>query len=237
MGMNRRQFLGMTAAGIAAGAAGGTVASLWASGSSYAVQGIDAASFQGSINWASVKSSGRAFGFEKATEGTGYTNPDFASNWANMKAHGIIRGAYHYGHPSVDPTAQANFFVNTVKPVSGDLQMALDIETTDGRTPSQVWSWIQTFIARIKTLTGRPGIIYTGYYFWTGSVGNPLNNLNCPLWLAAYVSDPTPYVPPAWSTWSFWQYSDTGSVPGVSGAVDLDAWNGTIAGLDNLRLP
>lgn len=154
-----------------------------------------------------------------------------------MRSAGIIRGAYHYGHPGSDPTTQANFFYNTVKPVAGDLQMTLDIETTDGKSASQVWSWIQTFIARIKTLTGRPGIIYTGYYFWVDSVGNPSSNLNCPLWLAAYVSDPSSYVPRAWSTWSFWQYSDNGSVPGVSGAVDLDCWNGSLSNLKNLELP
>jgi lysozyme len=235
MRVTRRQFL-TAAAGVAAGVAGST-AGTRASGGSYAVQGIDAASYQGNVNWTSVKNAGLKFGFEKATEGTTYKNPYFAGNWANMKAAGIIRGAYHFGHPGSDPTTQADFFVNTVHPGSGDLQMTLDIEVTDGRTPAQVWSWIQTFIARIKSRTGRPGIIYTGFYFWRDGVGNPRNNLNCPLWLAAYVSDPTPYVPPAWSTWSFWQYTDAGSVPGVSGAVDRDAWNGTLTGLNNLRLP
>jgi lysozyme len=234
MRINRRQFLG-AAAGVAAGV--GAASLLRASGSSYSVQGIDCASYQGNVNWGSVKSSGRAFGFEKATEGTTYTNPYFANNWANMKSAGIIRGAYHYGHPSISATSQADYFVSVVNPVAGDLQMALDIETTDGLSASQVWSWIQAFIARIVALTGRPGIIYTGYYFWVDSVGNPDNNLNCPLWLAAYVSDPTPYVPLAWSTWSFWQYSDTGSVSGVIGAVDLDAWNGSLSDLKNLELP
>ena len=223
-------------------AAGGTaavggVAAVLASGSSYSVQGIDVASYQGNVNWKSVKAAGISFGFDKATEGTGYTNPYFASNWSAMKANGIIRGAYHFGHPAYSATTQADFFFNTVHPVSGDLQMALDIEVTDGQTPSQVWSWIQAFIARIKYHTGRPGIIYTGYYFWRDSVGNPTNNLNCPLWLAAYVSNPAPYVPPAWSTWSFWQYTSSGSVPGVSGNVDRDAWNGTLSGLKNLELP
>jgi lysozyme len=234
MRINRRQFLG-AAAGVAAGV--GTAALIRASGSSYSVQGIDCASYQGNVNWGSVKGSGRAFGFEKATEGTSYTNPYFAGNWANMKSAGIIRGAYHYGHPSISANAQADYFVSVVKPTAGDLQLALDIETTDGLSPSQVWSWIQAFIARIVYHTGRPGIIYTGYYFWVDSVGNPRNNLNCPLWLAAYVSDPTPYVPPAWSTWSFWQYSDSGRVPGVSGAVDLDAWNGSLTSLKKLELP
>ena len=234
--MSRRRFMKHAAYAAAGAGVLGTAAVALAGGSSYAVQGIDVASYQGLPNWTSVKNSGRTFAFTKATEGTTYTNPDFATNWARMKSAGLIRGAYHYGHPGSDPVTQANFFCNVVKPTSGDLQMALDIETTDGKSPSQVRSWIVSFINQIVSRTGRPGIIYTGYYFWTGSAGNG-SNLNCPLWLAAYVSDPTPYVPPAWSTWSFWQYSDTGSVPGVSGAVDLDAWNGTVSNLDNLRLP
>ncbi len=230
MRINRRQFL-TAAAGVAAG---GTAVALAGGGSSYSVQGIDAASYQGNISWGKT---GKQFGFEKATEGTTYVNPYFASNWSAMKAAGIVRGAYHFGHPGSDAVAQADFFVNTVKPISGDLQLALDIEVTDGRTPAQVWSWIQAFIGRIQYRTGRPGIIYTGFYFWRDSVGNPRNNINCPLWLAAYVSNPAPYVPPAWSTWSFWQYTSSGKVSGVSGAVDLDAWNGSLSNLKHLCLP
>jgi GH25 family lysozyme M1 (1,4-beta-N-acetylmuramidase) len=234
MGMTRRQFLkaGLAVGAVGAGAAGLTLAS----GTGYAVQGIDVASYQGYPNWTSVKNSGKAFAFTKATEGTTYTNPYFATNWARMKSAGLIRGAYHYGHPSVSATAQADYFCNVVRPTHGDLQMALDIETTDGLSPSAVRSWIVAFINRIVYRTGRPGIIYTGFYFWRDSAGNG-SNLNCPLWLAAYVSNPAPYVPAAWSTWSFWQYTSSGSVPGVSGNVDRDAWNGSLTGLNNLRLP
>ena len=39
-------------------------------------------------------------------------------------------------------------------------------------------------------------IIYTGYYFWQDNVGGPTDNLNCPLWLAAY--DSNPLIPAAW---------------------------------------
>jgi GH25 family lysozyme M1 (1,4-beta-N-acetylmuramidase) len=234
MALTRRQFL---KAGLALGAVGAGAAGLtWSAGTDYAIQGIDVASYQGYPNWTSVRNSGKTFAFTKATEGTTYTNPYFATNWSRMKSAGLIRGAYHYGHPSVDPVAQADYFCNVVRPTHGDLQMALDIETTDGRSPSQVRSWIVAFINRIVYRTGRPGIIYTGFYFWRDSAGNG-SNLNCPLWLAAYVSNPAPYVPAAWSTWSFWQYTSSGSVPGVSGNVDRDAWNGSLAGLNNLRLP
>jgi lysozyme len=233
--LTRRRFL-QSAAVTGAGVAAGTAALTQAAGTDYAVQGIDVASYQGYPNWTSVKNSGKTFAITKATEGTTYTNPYFATNWARIKAAGLIRGAYHYGRPGTDPVAQANKFCDVVAPTSGDLQMTLDIETTDGKTPSQVRAWIVAFINRIKARTGRPGIMYTGFYFWRDSAGNG-SNLDCPLWLAAYTASPTPYIPAAWSTWSFWQYTSTGSVPGVSGNVDRDAWNGTVANLNNLRLP
>ena len=47
-----------------------------------------------------------------------------------------------------------------------------------------------------------------------------------PLWLAAYqASQPPPPAP--WETVSIWQFTDTGAVPGISGAVDLNRFNGT----------
>jgi lysozyme len=225
--------LGLAAAGLAALASLPTAeANLPAS----YLNGIDVSHYQGTVNWNSVAQAGYTFAFAKATEGTTYKDPTFPTNWANMKSAGLVRGAYHYGHPGSSAVTQANFFVNYVKPTHGDLQLVLDLETTDGETPAQVWQWTQAFIKQVQTLTGRPGIIYTGYSFWVNSVGNPKNNLNCPLWVAAYgVSKPQ--VPPAWSTWSFWQYSDTGSVSGVSGACDLDYFNGSKTQLLALTLP
>jgi lysozyme len=232
--MSRRRFL--QTAGFAAGAAALGALPGQAAGTDYAVQGIDVSHWQGAVNWASVKSSGKTFAFCKATEGTTYTDSRFASNWAAMKSAGLVRGAYHFGRPGSDPVTQANRFCDVVRPTTGDLQMVLDIEATDGKTPTQVRSWIVSFINRIKVRTGRPGIIYTGFYFWRDSAGNG-SNLDCPLWLAAYTSSPTAYVPAAWSTWSFWQYTSTGSVPGVSGNCDRNAWNGSATSLNNLRLP
>jgi lysozyme len=233
MTLSRRQFF-KTAAAAGAGALG-TGALVTAAGTDYTFQGLDVASYQGYPNWTSVKNSGKTFAFTKATEGTTYTNPYFALNWGRIADAGLIRGAYHFGRPGGDPVAQANYFCNVVQPRQGDLQMTLDIEVTDGKTPSQVRAWIVAFINQIQARTQRPGIIYTGFYFWRDSAGNG-SNLNCPLWLAAYVSNPAPYVPHAWSTWSFWQYTSSGSIPGVSGNVDRDAWNGDLAGLNRLRL-
>jgi lysozyme len=210
--------------------------------------GIDVSHYQGSINWSSAHSAGITFAVTKATEGTGYTDPYVNQNIAGMKQVGIIPGAYHFAHPGSDPVAQANFFTSVVRTANGGsysglLQLVLDLEVTDGRTPSQVFAWTQSFVARVLAITGRPCIIYTGFYFWRDNVGNPNNNLNCPLWLAAYVSESqtASLTPQAWSGvgWAFWQYTSTGAVPGVSGNVDRDYFRntGSYPNINNLRIP
>jgi GH25 family lysozyme M1 (1,4-beta-N-acetylmuramidase) len=205
-------------------------------------------SYQGNVNWAAVRNSGITFAIAKATEGTGYVDRFINPNIAGMKQNGIVPGAYHFGHPSIDATAQANLFTNVVKKANGGtfsglLQLVLDLEVTDGRSPAQVFAWAQTFVARVQAVTGRPCIIYTGFYFWRDSVGNPNNNLNCPLWLAAYVpeSQTAGLIPRAWAGvgWAFWQYTDRGSVPGVSGNVDRDFFQngGSYPNINALRIP
>jgi len=236
MSISRRTFL-KAAAGVAGVAGLGAGVTALAAGTDFQFQGIDVSHWQGGINWTSVKNSGKTFAFCKATEGTGFVDDRFASNWAAMKNVGLIRGAYHFGRPGTDPVAQANHFCDVVRPTSGDLQMTLDLEVTDGRTPSQVRSWVVSFINRIKVRTGRPGIIYTGFFFWRDSAGNG-SNLDCPLWLAYWGSgNPSDFVPAAWPFFTFWQYTSTGTCPGVSGNVDRDAFNGSLTGLNRLRLP
>ena len=51
----------------------------------------------------------------------------------------------------------------------------------------------------------------------------------------AYTS--SPLVPPAWGYWTFWQYDDTGNIPGISGTVDVDYFSGDMANLKNLVYP
>lgn len=212
--------------------------------------GIDVSNHQGNVNWSAVRSSGITFAFVKATEGTGFTDPYINKNIVGMKGAGIVPGAYHFARIGSDATAQANLFTNVVRRANGGsfkgmLQLVLDLEEggRDGRSPAQVWAWTQTFVARVKAVTGRPCIIYTGFYFWRDRVGDPNNNLNCPLWLAAYTSESQTgrLTPRAWSRvgWAFWQYTESGRVPGVSGNVDRDYFRngGSYPNINNLSIP
>src|SRR5215831_8061099 len=65
------------------------------------LSGVDVASYQGYPNWTLVKGTGRTFVFNKATEGTGYVNPYYATNKTWIKQAGFYHVAYHFGHPGL----------------------------------------------------------------------------------------------------------------------------------------
>ncbi len=63
--------------------------------------------YDASVDWSKVKDAGRNFAFVKSTEGTGYVNPYFNSDWNAIKANGMVRGSYHYAKPDGSPTSAA----------------------------------------------------------------------------------------------------------------------------------
>jgi len=65
---------------------------------------------------------------------------------------------------------------------------------------------------------------------------------NYPLWVAHYTNNSKPLIPNEWSTWAFWQYTDTTEVPGIpTPDEDGDRFNGSLSELltfiDSTKLP
>jgi lysozyme len=190
--------------------------------------GVDVSHYQGTINWASVRTAGIMFAYAKATEGITYTDPLFATNWSAMKAAGVVRGAYLYFHSNDDPIAEADHFLSVVGSIqAGDLPPMLDVEVTDSQTPAVIAATLNTCAARLQAVTGRVPVIYTSPSFWTGSVGST-GFSGLPLWIANW-GVTCPSMPVGWTNWAIWQYSDAGTVNGITGAVDLDEFNGTMS--------
>src|SRR5262249_34286320 len=75
-------------------------------------KGIDVSHYQGTIDWAAVNDGGIGFAFMKATEGLTFVDSTFAANWSGAKAHGVVRGAYHFFRPQDDGIQQADFFLS-----------------------------------------------------------------------------------------------------------------------------
>ncbi len=233
--LNRRRFLRGSAA-----LAAGVVAPSFAFAQTSYLTGIDVSHWNGTVNWPAVKSAGVSFAICKATEGRTFVDSTLDTNYAAMKANGIYRSAYHFGRPATDPVSQARIFYNRVRPSSGDLPLTLDLEATDGLTGAQVRFWTQRFVAEIKRLMGRAPIIYTSQRFWRDEGGNGPNNFDCPLWVVNLKPDYTNYspaLPVAWSSWRIWQWSFTGTVPGVSGNCDMNVIAGNSGTLPSMVLP
>ena len=112
---------------------------------------------------------------------------------------------------------------------AGDLAPVIDVEAADGQTPAVVAAKVSEWMHVVEAATGRKPIIYTGKYFWNGEV--KLTEFSTyPLWLAAWVTG-CPDTPTAWNKWTFWQYSATGTIPGINGQVDKNVFNGSYAEL------
>jgi lysozyme len=202
------------------------------------LEGIDVSHWDGTVDWAKVKASGRSFAFAKATEGTTYVDPKFAENWAGMKQHQLARSAYHFFHANADPIAEADHFLQTMGPLEpGDLPPTLDLEVTDGQSAATITSTAIQWLDHVAQQTGMLPILYTSPSFVTGSMGSPAGlETHALLWIANWgVTCPT--VPAPYTTWGFWQYDDMGAVPGITGNVDLNLFDGTEADLQALGLP
>jgi hypothetical protein len=116
----------------------------------------------------------------------------------------------------------------------GDLPPVLDVEVADGVSAANVAAGVQAWVEHVAAATGRLPLIYTGKYFWQDSVGSDLSSY--PLWIANW-GPSCPNLPDQWSGWAFWQTADNGTISGISGAVDLDEFNGDLATLGGFENP
>ncbi|MGO8788945.1 MAG: glycoside hydrolase family 25 protein [Terriglobia bacterium] len=206
-----------------------------------AIPGIDVSHYQAVVDWNAVAAGGVRFGFAKASEGMAVPDQYFLDNWNGMKTAGLLRGAYHFFHPNADPQAQATNFLNRLTAANGgspvlapgDLPAALDIEVTDGASPSTLLTGASSWLAAVEAATGKHPIVYSYPSFWKSTLGNPEVLAAYHLWIA-HLNVASPTVPGGWQGWVFWQY-DKQPVHGVpSPTTDLNAFNGTYDSLQSL---
>jgi len=198
------------------------------------LEGIDVSHWQGTIDWTKVAASGKAFAIIKATDSYDYTDPMYATNHAQAKAAGMWTGAYHFARPDAtagDAVREADKFVSVVNLGAKDLIPALDLEVTGGLTTTPLQNWVAAWLTEVTARTGVKPMIYTSPAFWQKYMGDSSALADAgykTLWVAHW-NVTTPWVPANnWGGhgWTFWQYSNCGTVPGISGCVDLDRYNG-----------
>ena len=199
-----------------------------------ALPGIDVSAYQGDINWGSIAKY-LDFTYAKATEGTYYTNPDFYNQYEGPYNAGLIRGSYHFAIPNNSSgQSQANYFIKHGGGWSSDgrtLPGALDIEYNPyrgsnecyGLSQSSMVSWIKDFATEYAYKERVYPVIYTTTDWWKTCTGNYRSWFGSrdPLWIANYTDSHGGPLPAAWGFYTFWQYRDSGWLPG-----DQDVFNG-----------
>jgi lysozyme len=189
-------------------------------------EGIDVSVYQGTIDWNKVKADGVEFAYIRVSDGTGSHDSKFATNWSGARAAGVLRGVYQFFREDEDPIAQADLLLDAMGALDpDDLPPAIDVESTDGASGATIVANVKAWMDRIEAGTGRRPIIYTGRPFWDGNTGGSTAVNDHTLWIPNW-GVTCPSISAAWANWGFWQYSSTGTVSGISGAVDRDRFNG-----------
>jgi GH25 family lysozyme M1 (1,4-beta-N-acetylmuramidase) len=205
--------------------------------------GVDVSHWQGPINWTQVAASGQKFAVMKAIEATGRSSvavdPTLSTNLAGAHAAGLVVGAYAFARPQYPAVMQADAFASAIGRLpDGSLPPVLDLEVNGGLSVTALITWTHAFLSELEAKVGVPPMIYSGPSFWSSSMGGNTGFTRYPLWEAHYTTAAAPYAMGGWPTYTMWQYTSTGSVPGISGNVDRDRFNSaTGASLSNLHLP
>jgi GH25 family lysozyme M1 (1,4-beta-N-acetylmuramidase) len=204
-----------------------------------AITGIDVSRHQGAVDFGAVKRAGYDFAIIKATESTSYSYVGWYREHApKVEAAGLVLGAYHFLRGDRDPAKQARYFVSTVGSFRNRIAV-VDVETAaNGTKPTG--SQVRAFAAEFRRLVpGHVLVIYTGRWYWRDTIGNPTGADIGPLWHSEYetsqaeVNDgPEADSYGGWTACTLWQWTSSGSCPGVAGRCDLNILRrGTLADL------
>ena len=192
-----------------------------------AYKGIDVSEFNGRIDWAKVKASGQV-DFAILRSSIGWTDGDvslrrdkqFLDNVRGCEANGIPYGIYHYSYclKPENEIKEAEYVLRVIDGTCPTFGVWFDIEENKqlplGR--NTLTQMTQVFCETLKADGWDVGIY--SYLAWLEQYMNMDALAGWPVWLAQVgVQQPTykrPFV--------MWQYSWSGRVDGITGAVDLD---------------
>ena len=196
------------------------------------ILGVDVSHHQGNIDWEKVKAAGCDFvilriGY-RGYGTTGSLNADkmFETYYTGAKDAGLMIGAYFFAQAINEEEAkeEAQFVLDILNGLQLDLPVVYDPESilddvarTDDVTGEQFTRNTKVFCETIAE-SGYQPMIYANM-LWEAFELDLTKLLEYPIWYADYEQVPqTPYV------FQCWQYSNTGTVDGIEGEVDLDVW-------------
>lgn len=194
------------------------------------IHGIDVSRWQDRIDWSAVRRAGTRFAFIKATEGVDHIDPNFRENWRNAGTAGVPRSAYHFMYWCSSAREQAAWYIRNVPREANALPPVIDAEwvptskTCRRRVPrAEALEMVRTVSKILERHYGKVPIIYTDINFHRDVLaGEPFDNA---FWLRSTAAEPHERFENR--AWAVWQWTQTGTVPGIRGEVDRNAFYGT----------
>lgn len=193
--------------------------------------GIDVSENQGEIDWGAVAADGVEFamirlGYRGATEGDLYLDARFQENLEGAKAAGIDCGIYFFSQANSEKEAkaEADFVVKNLGgtaleyPVAFDSEevaMGLDQARTSGLDDDAMTAITNAFCKRVEK-AGYRSIVYGNQIDLARLKHEQLDGRA--IWWAEYDAEE----PTATMDIAMWQYSNAGTVAGISTEVDMD---------------
>lgn len=187
--------------------------------------GIDVSHHQGVIDWQAVADSGVEFvmvrlGYRGLTGGELHADDLVQENLQGARAAGLRLGAYFYSQAvSVEEARQeAAFALEILEDTELDLPLVFDWEQekrTENVSADTVTDSAIAFCEDVKLAGYQPMVYFNSYQ--AEHLMDMTRLEDYPWWLAMYdVGEDFP------CRMDIWQYSCTGSVPGIEGNVDLN---------------
>ena len=189
------------------------------------IKGLDVSRFQGEVDWEQVKAAGYQFAMLRAGYGDDSVDGQFRRNASECNRLGLPIGAYWFCYAASPENAaqEADSCIRTVSGYRLDYPVCYDIEQASADyvekqgvsfTPALAQSLVKSFCDRIEA-QGYFAMFYSNRSFYDTYLGAALAGRYA-FWYARYTDtfDGTDC--------GIWQYTSTGSVPGISGNVDLD---------------
>ena len=199
------------------------------------LQGIDVSDHQGEIDWQAVADAGYEFVFVRVgfrgygAEGTLNEDSMAVEYMQGAEAAGLEVGAYFFSQAvNEEEAAEEALFAADVIQRSGvrmTLPLVYDPESIEGAqgradnlSREQISANAQAFKKAAESAMKCKTALYTNLYWEKNYFDNETLN-DFEIWYADYEETPqTPY------HFTWWQYSETGSVPGIKGEMDLNLW-------------
>ena len=188
------------------------------------IYGIDVSHHQGKIEWEKVKkwkNKEIAFVYIKATEGSTFVDETYQTNFNEAKKNDLLVGSYHYFRTSSSVKKQFENFIKNVDKDKQDLIPLIDVEEKKNWDNNEFHRNFNEFLKMVEDYFGKKPIIYTVNSFYNLNLSGKYKEYH---FLIGRYGENAPNMRDK-TSWTIWQFSETGKVEGIPKYVDIDVLN------------